>query len=120
MNCFYHPERNAVGTCKVCSKGLCIECAADLGHSLACKDKHETEANSINKMITMNVKAHEEAPKNLLIMPAFFVFMGAVISGYCIYYGKSFTNSSTIMGLGFIFFGLLIWFRNRKIYKDDA
>jgi len=120
MNCFNHPKISAVGICKVCNKGLCKECATDLGHGLACKDIHEEKANSIEMVISRNAKAHEDAPKNLLIMPAFFIFMGVVISGYCFYYGKGFTNSSSIMGLGFIFFGLLIWFRNRKIYQDDA
>lgn len=28
MNCFYHPKKSAVGICKHCQRGLCIDCAA--------------------------------------------------------------------------------------------
>ena len=27
MNCFYHPEKEAVAQCTECNKGLCNECA---------------------------------------------------------------------------------------------
>lgn len=117
MNCYNHPEASAIGLCKVCSKGLCPECSVDLDHSLACKNKHEGKAESLDMIISTNTKAYEQAPGNSLIMPAFFVFMGAVIAGYCWYLGKGFANSSSIMGLGFIFFGVLIWYKNRQIYK---
>jgi len=36
MNCFYHPQVSAVGICKYCQKGLCTECAVDLGHGMGC------------------------------------------------------------------------------------
>ncbi|MBU4189689.1 MAG: hypothetical protein KJ886_01655 [Candidatus Thermoplasmatota archaeon] len=31
MKCFYNPTRDAVGVCKNCGKGLCAECAVDVG-----------------------------------------------------------------------------------------
>ena len=57
MQCFNHNDRSAVGHCKVCGKGLCVECAADLGHSLACKDTHETMAHNINIVLKKNIDA---------------------------------------------------------------
>jgi len=47
MKCFYHPERDAVGVCKSCGKGLCGECAAEVGGKLACKDKCEDQAKAL-------------------------------------------------------------------------
>ena len=41
MNCFNHPNIPAVGICKYCQKGLCMECALDLGHGIACKNHRE-------------------------------------------------------------------------------
>ena len=41
MNCFNHPGVPAVGVCKSCQKGLCKECAVDLGHGIACKNHRE-------------------------------------------------------------------------------
>ena len=47
MNCFNHPNVPAVGICKACQKGLCKECAVDLGHGIACKGHHE-EVDMLN------------------------------------------------------------------------
>jgi len=41
MRCFNHQDHEAVGCCKACGKGLCPDCAADLGHALACRGSHE-------------------------------------------------------------------------------
>ncbi|MBP7275989.1 MAG: hypothetical protein KBA51_07280, partial [Kiritimatiellae bacterium] len=35
MKCFNHEDRDAVGTCKSCGKGVCRECAVDMGKGLA-------------------------------------------------------------------------------------
>ena len=47
MKCFNHLNDDAIGTFKHCRKGLCHECAADLGHGLACKNQHEEAVNSL-------------------------------------------------------------------------
>lgn len=47
MNCFYHPTAVAVGTCKSCNKGLCRECAVDLGKGLACKGRCEEDVKAV-------------------------------------------------------------------------
>ena len=85
MNCFNHTEVTAIGICTVCKKGLCKDCATDLDHGLACKNKHEEKANEIEMVISKNAQAYNEAPGNLWIMPALFIFMGAVIAGYSFY-----------------------------------
>jgi hypothetical protein len=43
MKCFYHRERDALGICKSCLKGICDECAIGVGNSLACKERYEAE-----------------------------------------------------------------------------
>jgi len=34
MNCFYHPQTNAVGQCSNCQKGVCTRCAIHIGDEL--------------------------------------------------------------------------------------
>jgi hypothetical protein len=48
MNCYYHPNVQSVGICKNCQKGLCVECAVDVGNGLACKNQCETAVLEIN------------------------------------------------------------------------
>lgn len=63
MRCFYHPDVESIGTCKVCQKGLCLACAADLDHSIACKGKHEEQAQAIQALILRNARVQGTAGK---------------------------------------------------------
>lgn len=56
MNCFKHNDRVAVGICKSCGKGLCLECAAQQTNGLACKGSCEERVNLLNKMVDNNAK----------------------------------------------------------------
>jgi hypothetical protein len=46
MRCFNHVDREAIGFCKACCKGLCPECAVDLGFGLSCRGEHEKRVAS--------------------------------------------------------------------------
>jgi|SRR5579859_2037959 len=56
MNCFYHQDRQAVGACKSCGKGLCPECAVDLGKGLACRGRCEEDVRALIQLIDHNIK----------------------------------------------------------------
>jgi len=56
MRCFYHQDREAVGVCKSCGKGLCPECAVDLGKGLACRGRCEADAQAVIQLIEQNVR----------------------------------------------------------------
>ncbi len=116
MNCFYHPDTAAIGICKACQKGLCSQCANDLDHGLACKDKHETEVEHLHMMTEKNIKIYASAPKNILIAPLFFIFMGLVYAGYGYFSGWGITDIGVVLGMGFALFGIIIFVRNRAIF----
>jgi hypothetical protein len=44
MHCFTHHDQEAVGICCVCGKGLCPDCAVDLGYAISCRGACEHEA----------------------------------------------------------------------------
>lgn len=56
MRCFYHQDKDAVGTCKSCGKGLCAECAVDLGKGLACRGRCEADARAVISLIDRNIQ----------------------------------------------------------------
>ncbi len=120
MKCFNHPERNAIGTCKACNKGLCHECATDLDHGIACKNKHEKEVNDVKMIIDKSTKIYNEAPKNTLIAPLFYLFMGFVFSWFGYTSKGGVTDLPFIMGIGFIIFGIIVLIRNRAIFNKNA
>ncbi|MBI2834374.1 MAG: hypothetical protein HYX76_08110 [Acidobacteria bacterium] len=60
MRCFYHRERDAVATCKNCGRGVCPDCAVDVGNGLACRDRCEAEVRSLNEIISRNKTAYQK------------------------------------------------------------
>jgi hypothetical protein len=55
MECYYHREVSAVGICKSCHKGVCEQCAVDVGSGLACRGECEHVVSSLNEYIKRNI-----------------------------------------------------------------
>lgn len=70
MRCFYHQGTDAVGTCKSCGKGLCVECAVDLGKGLACRGRCEESARAIIQLVDRNIHLSTAPTKAQLVVPA--------------------------------------------------
>jgi len=118
MKCFYHPESDAVGICKACQKGLCPECAVDVGNGLACKEKCEDEVRAINEFAEKNKTLYQKAAganyRNavlyglsaaLFLVPGlFFVGKNNAVSGLLI-----------IMGIFFFLGSLFSYISGRKL-----
>ncbi len=119
MRCFNHPDRDAVGSCKGCSKGLCADCVVDLGHGLACKGVHEDMVETYNMIIAKNARLHAAAQRNTLVAPLFYVFMGLVFLGYSLFSGEGVTSFLSLIGLGFLVFAAFVYRANRKVYGKD-
>ena len=47
VKCFHHLERDAIGVCLACQRGLCPECAVDLSRALACRGPCQHEARRL-------------------------------------------------------------------------
>lgn len=65
MHCYYHQDKEAVGVCKSCSKGLCPECAVDVGKGLACRGHCEEEVRQVVALIDHNIKLSPKAAQML-------------------------------------------------------
>lgn len=115
MRCYNHPSVEAVGTCKACSKGLCMECAADLGHGLACKSSHIAEVENLNALITSSTRITTTNTRGKFLAPAFYGFMGLTFLGY----GLMSTRASIfgiVMGIGFLAFAIFTLAANLKAF----
>jgi len=70
MRCFYHHDKEAVGSCKSCAKGLCGECAVDLGKGLACRARCEDAAGAIIALIDRNIRMSAATPTAYVVTPS--------------------------------------------------
>jgi hypothetical protein len=109
MRCYYHNDREAIGTCRLCSKGLCPECAADLDVAIGCKGRHEGLARRI---ALSQVKASRVAS----ILPVFLIGMGIIWVGWGLL-GRPISVFMVICGVGLAAFGFLFW---RKVSASSG
>jgi len=118
MRCFTHQDKEAVGICKACNKGICAECAADLGHSLACNSSCIEQAHLLNSAMERSFVVLKSSKRYANIAPAFCAVMG---SGF-VYYGiqgyPKF-NFASMIGIGFLIFAGVYFFVMLKWYKSD-
>lgn len=120
MQCFNHSQHPAVGLCKCCSRGLCSACASDLGHGLACRDRHEAQVEAMNMVIEKNARIYAAAPKNILIGPLFFLLLGLLFAGFGYARAGGVTDLPFLTGIAFIIFSVVSYLRSRALFREEA
>ena len=85
MNCYYHPDRPAIGICKHCQRGLCAEDAALVEDSLACKGRHENEVHETNQWMRRNILQAKRVGSVYNRNAIFYFLVGVLFTGYGFY-----------------------------------
>ena len=85
MNCFYHPDKPAVGLCKHCQRGLCIACAADVEGNLACKDSHEEQVRALDSLTARNLLQAKRVGSVYSRNAIFYFLVGVLFAGFGLY-----------------------------------
>jgi hypothetical protein len=106
MNCYYHPDRPAVGICKQCQRGLCEEDAALVDDSLACKGRHEDEVSQMNQWTRRNLLQSKRVGPLYSRNAIFYFLVGAAFTGYGIYQFRW----TGLQGLFLLIVGLFLLF----------
>lgn len=117
MNCYYHPQTSAVAICKSCSKGLCAECANEIGDGVACRNRCEERAKMINRMIDRNnailTTSNTHLRRNAIFMSVsgvLFVALGAAMGAL----------AAEIPGLIFAVLGVVFVWRGFLHYSKSG
>ena len=85
MNCYYHPNQPAVGLCKHCQRGLCIECAVDVDGSLACKERHEEQVHALEALTARNLLQAGRLGSVYRRNAIFYSLVGILFAGFGLY-----------------------------------
>jgi hypothetical protein len=115
MRCFNHSDREAVGSCKYCCKGLCPDCCADLPGGIACRAKHEQQVERIDAMVDRARQVQSTAARARYVAPSFFLLMGVAFIVYNVFFGRG-DGLLTTMGVGFSLFGAALLAINLRAY----
>ena len=120
MNCFNHPDRPAIGFCKSCCKGLCVDCAATLPNGLACRNACEVRVALINQIIDNNQKVISAANVQVRSSGMFILLLGAL---FCLFgflplliSGNTGTLFLGIIGLFFAAYGVIRLMKKSQYY----
>lgn len=121
MRCFYHQDKDAVGSCKSCGKGVCAECAADLGKGLACRGRCEDDVRALISLIDRNIQLQPTTTRLIqasgsarLAGSLFLLACGATFLFYGLTSQREMTLV-TILGVGFLAYGLFVLLWSRRI-----
>ncbi|HUH99221.1 MAG TPA: hypothetical protein VLZ89_17820 [Anaerolineales bacterium] len=106
MNCFYHPDRPAVGICKHCQRGLCAEDAALADDSLACKGRHEEQVRALNQLMERNLLQARRAGSVYNRNAIFYFLVGLAFAAF----GSYQVRWTGLQGLFLLIVGLFLLF----------
>lgn len=100
MNCFYHPTTTAIGLCKYCQRGLCVDCAAVIDDVLACTHRHEDEVHQLEQLAARNLFQSKRVRSSYTRNAIFYGLVGVLFAwfGYIQY---------RFIGLQAVFFMLI-------------
>ncbi|MCP3166397.1 hypothetical protein [Myxococcus qinghaiensis] len=118
MNCFQHAPVAAVGLCKNCQRGICLECLTDLGDGLACRNRCEQKVQALNTLLNRSPGVYSAAGSGYRIVGAMLLAVAAMslLAGATDAQAKGWLNGSVLAGLAFAFFGVL-FFRLARRYR---
>ena len=116
MNCFYHPQVVAISICKNCNKGLCGDCATDVGNGVACKGKCEEEVLAINAIVNQSKTAYQKTGRVHVGLAILFMVFGALIIVGALLSEEG-NSAGLIFGALFTIMGVMYFSYGRKIQK---
>ena len=95
-----------MGLCKYCQRGLCTDCAALAGDSLACKSLHEEQVRAIEALLQKNLLQSRRVGSDYLRNTIFYGVVGLLFSGF----GLSQLRWLGLQALIYLMIGLaLLW-----------
>ena len=77
MKCFNHRELDAIAVCKHCSRGICPQCVAEVGVSMACKGRCEAEVATLNDLVQRGKSAYAKASESYVKTAIFTGLFGS-------------------------------------------
>ena len=71
-----------MGLCKYCQRGLCSDCAAPAGDSLACKNLHEEQVRALEELTKRNILQSKRVGSDYMRNTIFYGIVGILFSAF--------------------------------------
>jgi len=100
MKCSEHPEREAIGVCVVCGRGLCTYCKTIINNRFCCPFCAEKNVSNTNKGETPISLEHETKPiKGVGVVALLICGIMVVIGVFLPWFGSDFISVSGWLGI---------------------
>ena len=106
MRCYYHRDIEAIGICKSCNRGLCAECAAEVGDGLACTDRCEEMVAQLNSLLSKGSGSYQTARGVYLRSGMLYLLASAGFFGFGLFAMRSAAGPG--LGYAVIAFGVFL------------
>ena len=119
MKFFNHADRDAVGICKSCGKGICHDCLVEIPDGIACKaERCESRARLCNLWFDINAsllsKGNQSINQQGMFMVLSGVFIVAVSALFCVHDSRAWIIFFPMLGMGGLMLGFGLVLRRRK------
>jgi sulfite exporter TauE/SafE len=106
LNCYYHPDKPAIGLCKHCQRGLCSDCAALVEDVLACKDRHVSQVHELVELTKQNILKSKRVGSDYVRNTIFYGTVGVLFT----LFGASQIKWLGLQAIVYLIIGLaLLW-----------
>ena len=121
MKCYNHPNHDAVGVCKSCQKGICLDCSTLVDESLSCKGRCEEDVAAVNYMLERSKKVYKNLGSQWTPAALINCAAGAFFLGFGLYYFDESSVAWLTIGLGLIMLvGGVLSFRQGQKMSDKT
>lgn len=122
MHCFNHAEKDAVGICRSCGRGVCLECCHNSGMTfLSCSANCAEKGQAMDEMTEKTEKFYRvgryktSKQKTIPTSAAIFLLMGFLLLIIPVLLGEKVVNSTTLpIVMVFFITGCFSWWRDYK------
>ncbi len=118
MKCFNHRDADAVGVCQSCHRGLCVDCYAEVGNLLACRNRCEEDVARWDFIAQKSVTAYSANYKIYLWTSVFLVVVAlpfVVVGSFAMLNEPSSGIVALFIGFVFLLFSLVLFRTARKM-----
>jgi hypothetical protein len=109
MRCYVHPDREAVGICKLCHRGVCMECGVDRGQGLFCATRHRDRVD----LLAAAASALDVGSSTRLAAPLVLGIFGLVAIALALKYDELMSLPGLVGGV-FLVLAAVAWLRGRR------
>lgn len=118
MNCYTHQELPALGICKHCQKGICMECLHDTEDGIACKGKCSEEVIAINRVIEHNKTVIGQTRGNFTSAGILYSALGGVFLLGPLLYFRRIDPFPIAIGSLFLVYGIYTLVKGQAMGKN--